>query len=499
MSQPRSPSPQSDISELQDSPFPNSKGPKSDAARLRHARDRVAKGGLEEANKLPYIDPQRLLPSRPKKRPRNSSASSSSSSSSIYQRIDAARRSIEENKLTMAEMVRIMCAFDYGDQRAKSDPSFQLSLAEAEDAQAVRAWAKELACQEILREGKGMEKHHLLNTKAKSFTVDSLKEWSPNVVYKHLCDHMPYFVSLLESFVKDGEHVTNTAHLCQYSIEHSSGTKQDEIPTTVSVVGSILWIKRSQRANFFAKGFTAYLYSSGVHAATINVINKLGLGVSYITVTPRQVHLAKYQATHLAGSGLPRRVSGARMLVLFDVQVPTVFGLYNRTTDDEPVCILPSPEVEALLAELRALLSTLPSSLPNLDINDYIYASFNGFISDPEVVEDRGEVGAVNTAFERIFGPRIGSLKIVDPVVLDDDEGDDWLSPQTQPVEADKPDVSARPKERDDLTIVDVGATALLDILSPASRGLETKKPNNALALVGVEKNQVHESNVDWD
>ncbi|KAG8724201.1 hypothetical protein FRC09_020862 [Ceratobasidium sp. 395] len=477
MSQPRSPSPQSDISELQDSPFPNSKGPKSDAARLRHARDRVAKGGLEEANKLPYIDPQRLLPSRPKKRPRNSSASSSSSSSSIYQRIDAARRSIEENKLTMAEMVRIMCAFDYGDQRAKSDPSFQLSLAEAEDAQAVRAWAKELACQEILREGKGMEKHHLLNTKAKSFTVDSLKEWSPNVVYKHLCDHMPYFVSLLESFVKDGEHVTvyysvgatniqNTAHLCQYSIEHSSGTKQDEIPTTVSVVGSILWIKRSQRANFFAKGFTAYLYSSGVHAATINVINKLGLGVSYST---------------LLGYG------------------NLVKCILRRTTDDEPVCILPSPEVEALLAELRALLSTLPSSLPNLDINDYIYASFNGFISDPEVVEDRGEVGAVNTAFERIFGPRIGSLKIVDPVVLDDDEGDDWLSPQTQPVEADKPDVSARPKERDDLTIVDVGATALLDILSPASRGLETKKPNNALALVGVEKNQVHESNVDWD
>ncbi|KAG8775483.1 hypothetical protein FRC12_001450 [Ceratobasidium sp. 428] len=81
---------------------------------------------------------------------------------------------------------------------------------------------------------------------------------------------MPYFVSLLESFVKDGE--------------HSSENKQDEIPTTVSVVGSILWIKRSQRANLFAKGFTAYLYSSGVHAATINVLNRLGLGVSYSTL-----------------------------------------------------------------------------------------------------------------------------------------------------------------------------------------------------------------------
>ncbi|QRW05895.1 hypothetical protein RhiLY_04894 [Ceratobasidium sp. AG-Ba] len=81
---------------------------------------------------------------------------------------------------------------------------------------------------------------------------------------------MPYFVSLLEAFIKDGE--------------HSSEKKEEEVPTTISFVGSMLWLKRSQRANLLAKGFTAYLYSSGVHAATINVLNRVGLGVSYKTL-----------------------------------------------------------------------------------------------------------------------------------------------------------------------------------------------------------------------
>jgi hypothetical protein len=45
-----------------------------------------------------------------------------------------------------------------------------------------------------------------------------------------------------------------------------------------------LWIKRSQKANYFAKGFTAYLYASGTHAATINVLNRCGLAVSYSTL-----------------------------------------------------------------------------------------------------------------------------------------------------------------------------------------------------------------------
>ncbi|KAG9081479.1 hypothetical protein FS749_007629 [Ceratobasidium sp. UAMH 11750] len=267
MSHHKSPSPESDVSELQDSPFINSKGPKSDAARLRETRKRVAQGGLEEATQLPHINPQRLLPSRPTKRARKHSIKQPNT---IYQRIDAIRQSLEQHNLTIAELVQTMCAHDYGAQRAKDEVDFQLSRAEAEDGQNVRAWAKEMARQEVLREGKRMEKHHFLNTNANSFTVDTLKDWSPDVVYKHLCDHMPYFVSLLESFIKDGK--------------HSSETKQDEVPTTVSVIGSILWIKRSQRANLFAKGFTAYLYSSGVHAATINVLNRLGLGVSYSTL-----------------------------------------------------------------------------------------------------------------------------------------------------------------------------------------------------------------------
>ncbi|QRV84918.1 hypothetical protein RhiJN_12934 [Ceratobasidium sp. AG-Ba] len=224
-----------ELSELEESPFPDSKGPKSDAARLRSARKRVAQGGLEEAEKHPNLNPQRLLPARPGKRLRRSFVGNPDP---IYQRIDAARCLLEDNGLTVAKIVEIMCAYDYGDQRTKSDPGFQLTISEAEDAQAVRTWAREIARQEILREGKQMEQHHYLNTS--------------------------------ESFVKDGE--------------HSSEAKQDEIPITLSVVGSIMWLKQSQRANLFAKGFTTYLYSSGVHAATINVLNRLGLGVSYSTL-----------------------------------------------------------------------------------------------------------------------------------------------------------------------------------------------------------------------
>lgn len=101
---------------------------------------------------------------------------------------------------------------------------------------------------------------------------------------------MPYSVSLLTAFIRDGK--------------HSSGSKQDDVSmvstlyasnlckfhhlTTliqaVSIVGSVLWIKRSQKANYFAKGFTAYLYGSGTHAATINVFNRCGPAVSYSTL-----------------------------------------------------------------------------------------------------------------------------------------------------------------------------------------------------------------------
>jgi hypothetical protein len=46
----------------------------------------------------------------------------------------------------------------------------------------------------------------------------------------------------------------------------------------------VLWVKRSQKANYFAKGFTTYLYASGVPAATINVLNHCGISVTYNTL-----------------------------------------------------------------------------------------------------------------------------------------------------------------------------------------------------------------------
>ncbi|QRV79905.1 hypothetical protein RhiJN_07920 [Ceratobasidium sp. AG-Ba] len=267
MSRQKSLLPDSDLSELEDSPFHNSKGPKSDAARLREMRKRVARGGLEEVAGICHLSTQRLLPSRPKKRAR---IQSNSRLNETYQGIDAARQLLEQHNLTVAKLVQTMCAYDYAEQRTKEQVDFQLSRAEAEDAQNVRSWAKEIARQELLREGKQMEKYHFLNTNNNSFTLESLKDWSPNVVFAHLSEHMPYFVSLLEAFIKDGE--------------HSSEKKEDEVPTTISFVGSMLWLKRSQRANLLAKGLTAYLYSSGVHAATINVLNRVGLGVSYKTL-----------------------------------------------------------------------------------------------------------------------------------------------------------------------------------------------------------------------
>ncbi|KAG8684121.1 hypothetical protein FRC09_015614, partial [Ceratobasidium sp. 395] len=265
MSSHKSPSPSSSLSELLDSPWPNSKGPKSDASRLREVRIQAKKRGFEEVtNANPHLSMSDLLAPRPEKRARENPTGTPAT---IYQSIDTVRKSLEQNNLTVAELVKTVCAYVYAEQRAKEDADFQPSIYEAEDAIKVRAWAKEIAREELLREGKQMEKQHILNTSANSLTVDSLKDWSPDVIYKHLCDYMPYFVSLLESFVVDGE--------------HSSGAKVDEVPITVSVVGSILWNKRLQRSNLFAKGFSTYLYGSGVHAATINVMNRLGIGVSY--------------------------------------------------------------------------------------------------------------------------------------------------------------------------------------------------------------------------
>ncbi|CAE6410155.1 unnamed protein product [Rhizoctonia solani] len=215
----------------------------------------------------PGITAEDILGPLPAKRPR---LESSDPPATFHERIDAVKCAFEENNITVADFIKATCAYDYRNQRKKDDKDFVLSAADAEAGHEVRIWAKEIACQELLKEAKQMEAEKLLHTGRNSCTVEGLGEWSPTMVYNHLCDHMPYFVSLLTAFIKDGK--------------HSSENKKDDVPMAISIVGSVLWIKRSQKANYFAKGFGAYLYGSGTHAATINVLNRCGLSVSYSTL-----------------------------------------------------------------------------------------------------------------------------------------------------------------------------------------------------------------------
>lgn len=80
----------------------------------------------------------------------------------------------------------------------------------------------------------------------------------------------------------------------------------------------------------------------------------------------------------------------------------------------DTVRVLPPSEVEAHLTELQALLSNLPSTLPIVAVSESRYGALVGFTPDLELVGDIGEVGAVNTALERIFGHRMDGLKIVE-------------------------------------------------------------------------------------
>ncbi|KAG9100886.1 hypothetical protein FS749_012206 [Ceratobasidium sp. UAMH 11750] len=79
---------------------------------------------------------------------------------------------------------------------------------------------------------------------------------------------------------------------------------------------------------------------------------------------------------------------------------------------DQAVRVLLPNEVAKLLRELKALLSALKSSLPLVPLQQSKYASLVGFNPDPNLVDDIGEVGAVNTELERIFGHRQRGLKI---------------------------------------------------------------------------------------
>lgn len=76
------------------------------------------------------------------------------------------------------------------------------------------------------------------------------------------------------------------------------------------------------------------------------------------------------------------------------------------------VQVLPPFEIKSLLAELKALLAALPSTLPLKEITESRYRSLVGFVPDLELVEDLGEASAVNAALERIFGHRKDGLKI---------------------------------------------------------------------------------------
>ncbi|KAG9087454.1 hypothetical protein FRC06_002533 [Ceratobasidium sp. 370] len=82
--------------------------------------------------------------------------------------------------------------------------------------------------------------------------------------------------------------------------------------------------------------------------------------------------------------------------------------------DAQPVRVLPAAKVEALLTKLVALCSTLPDLLPVVELSQSKYGCFVGFVPDPELVEARGQVGAMNTALEHAFGHCQDGLQIVE-------------------------------------------------------------------------------------
>ncbi|KEP51664.1 hypothetical protein V565_057920, partial [Rhizoctonia solani 123E] len=213
MSRHKSQSPESDVSELEDA-LPSASNTRSRAAILRELKKRVHNQGLGVAlAQYPGMTAEKILGPRPAKRRRIETVDPPAT---LNERIDAIKVALEQNNLTMADFIKATCAYDYGAQREKSEKGFKLSANDAEDAEEVRTWAKQIACQELLQEAKLMEDRHLLHTGSNSSTVEGLKEWSPTTVYNHLCEHMPYLVSILKAFIMDGKHVNKS--------------KEDEIP-----------------------------------------------------------------------------------------------------------------------------------------------------------------------------------------------------------------------------------------------------------------------------
>lgn len=219
MSFPNPTSPSSDVSEVLDSVFPDSKGPASDRARLRELRELAQNEGLGVAAHYPAVTAEMLFPSVPAKRRR---VSSPDHPPTFYERIDTINQALEKNGLTLSEFVRTTCTHNYAAERARSEPGFQLYSGDAQEAENVRNWAKEIARYEVLRQAKQMETQHLFHTGSKCYctlfvqccrlnthhvgnatTIDWLNEWSPDTVYQHMSRHMPDFVLLLEAFIRD--------------------------------------------------------------------------------------------------------------------------------------------------------------------------------------------------------------------------------------------------------------------------------------------------------
>jgi hypothetical protein len=161
----KAPSPASDDSELQDGYFPDSKGARSDAARLRETKRKILRGDIGISAGLPAgVAPNMIFPVLPSPiKPR--ATLSSHCAPTLVERVNSVKQALELNGFTLSSFTRTTCAYDYPDQQLKHNPSFEASPDDLREAEAVRIWAKEIACQELLREAKRMEAQGSLYTR----------------------------------------------------------------------------------------------------------------------------------------------------------------------------------------------------------------------------------------------------------------------------------------------------------------------------------------------
>lgn len=107
MSHHQSSLPEPGISGLQESAFPSSRGPRSEAAIFRELRKRVCNEGLGVMAHHPGVTAQQILVYWPAKRARRTSPDPHAT---FNERIDAVKIALEQNNLTTADFVRKTCA-----------------------------------------------------------------------------------------------------------------------------------------------------------------------------------------------------------------------------------------------------------------------------------------------------------------------------------------------------------------------------------------------------